>query len=160
MTKRFVFLILLVSFLTTFSNVVFAATPDSVIDKMVGDFGDAFTGYTNTIYKAAMGLFAGLFLCQFTWSILQLFLQESLTFGAVIATLIRQLITGGFFWWLLFDRSILETIVASFKALSGQDLELAQLAKISVNLCRSVLTHTSAASGMMEGLYIGLVGLV
>ena len=150
---------MLLLFLTTFNNVVFAATPDSVIDKMIGDFGNEFDRYGDIVHRAAMSLFAGLFLCQFAWSIIQLLLQESLTFGAVIATIIRQLMIGGVFWWLLFNRSILETIVASFKALSGENLELSQLAKVSVNLCRTVLTHTSTASGMIEGLYIGIVGL-
>ena len=88
------------------------------------------------------------------------FLQESLTFAAVVTTIVRQVMTGGFFWWLLFDRSILETIVASFKGLSGLDLELASLVKISVNTCIIIVSATSLATGVLEGLFIALVGIV
>ena len=149
--------------LGVFANVAFAvgvAQPDSVIDKTVKAYEKEFTHYTDIVHKAAMGLFAGLFFCQFVWSIIQLFLQESLTFAAVVTTIIRQVMTGGFFWWLLFNRSILETIVASFKGLSGLDLELASLVKISVNECSIIVSSTSLATGVLEGLYIGLVGIV
>lgn len=149
--------------LSIFANVAFAvgvAQPDSLIDKTVNAYEEEFRHYTNIVHQAAMGLFVGLFLCQFVWSIIQLFLQESLTFAAVVTTIIRQVMTGGFFWWLLFNRSILETIVASFKGLSGLDLELASLVKISVNTCTIIISATSLATGVLEGLYIGLVGIV
>lgn len=149
--------------LSIFANVAFAvgvAQPDSVVDKTVDAYGRRFADYTDIVHKAAMGLFVSLFFCQFVWSIIQLFLQESLTFAAVVTTIIRQVMTGGFFWWLLFNRSILETIVASFKGLSGLDLELASLVRISVNTCKIIVSSTSLATGVLEGLYIGLVGIV
>ncbi|WP_373705354.1 type IV secretion system protein, partial [Porphyromonas loveana] len=155
--------VLCVFLLGIFANVAFGAgvaQPDGVIDKTVRAYEEEFALYTDIVHKAAMGLFASLFLCQFVWSVLQLFLQESLTFAAVITTVIRQVMTGAFFWWLLFDRSILETIVASFKGLSGLDLELARLVKISVNKCSIIVSSTSLATGVLEGLYIGLVGIV
>lgn len=155
--------LLCVFLLSIFANVAFAVgvtQPDSIVDKTVKAYEKEFTHYTDIVHKAAMGLFAGLFLCQFVWSILQLFLQESLTFAAVVTTIVRQVMTGGFFWWLLFDRSILETIVASFKGLSGLDLELASLVKISVNTCIIIVSATSLATGVLEGLFIALVGIV
>lgn len=155
--------LLCVFLLSIFANVAFAvgvAQPDSVIDKTVDAYEKRFTDYTDIVHKAAIGLFVSLFFCQFVWSIIQLFLQESLTFAAVVTTIIRQVMTGGFFWWLLFNRSILETIVASFKGLSGLDLELASLVKISVNTCKIIVSSTSLATGVLEGLYIGLVGIV
>lgn len=164
MTKKVMFSVLLFSFLIFFVNPVFAnngvAPPDSIIDKTVKAYEKEFKYYTDIVHKAAMGLFVGLFLCQFVWSIIQLFLQESLTFAAAITTIIRQVMTGAFFWWLLFDRSILQTIVASFKELSGQSLELAWLVNRSVNQCSIIISSTSLATGVLEGLYIGLVGVV
>lgn len=160
MLKKVVLCVFLLSISVNTAFAVGVAQPDGIIDKTIRAYEKEFSLYTDTVHKAAMGLFASLFLCQFVWSVLQLFLQESLTFAAVITTVIRQVMTGAFFWWLLFDRSILETIIASFKGLSGLDLELARLAKMSVRQCSIIVSSTSLATGVLEGLYIGLVGIV
>jgi type IV secretion system protein TrbL len=90
------------------------------IDSAITTFREKMETYSDKIYLYADRLFDLLFVIQFIWSILLLVLQENCTLGMVIITATRQIIVGMFFWWLLFDRSILKTIVASFSAMANQ----------------------------------------
>ena len=107
---------------------MFAATLKEEVKKDVGlnftgfisTFKSAMGEYAEKCYAAAKTLFYLLFLCQFVWAIIQLCLQESLSFATVVATIVRQIMAGGFFYWFLLDRTILDSIVKSFSALTGK----------------------------------------
>ena len=77
----------------------------------ISTFKSAMGEYAEKCYAAAKTLFYLLFLCQFVWAIIQLCLQESLSFATVVATIVRQIMAGGFFYWFLLDRTILDSIV-------------------------------------------------
>lgn len=160
--SKVMFLFLCLTLMASVITPAYAAvkTPDALADGMIGRFQSEFEKYEKVILNYAKNLFYLLFLAQFSWAVLQLFLQESLTFGAVIACLVRQIMMGGFFWWLLVDRTVTESIVASFSAMSGMKLDLANLLRLMVSMCASVTEHTAEAAGVFEGFYIALVGLV
>jgi type IV secretion system protein TrbL len=128
-------------------------------DTMLQDFKDRFAAYEDKIWQAALALFGLLFLCQFTWSVAQLCLHESLTFAAVVALIVRQVMTGMFFWWLLFDRSILRGIVGSFSQLASSGLSLSELVFLMETAVLNIMKAVGKSSGVIEGIALFLTGL-
>jgi type IV secretion system protein TrbL len=128
-------------------------------DTMLQNFKDRFAAYEDKIWQAALTLFGLLFLCQFTWSIAQLCLHESLSFVAVITVVVRQVMTGMFFWWLLFDRSILRGIVGSFSQLASSGLTLSELITLMETAVMNIMEAVGKSSGVIEGIALFLTGL-
>ena len=128
-------------------------------DSMLQNFRDRFAAYENRIWQAALVLFGLLFLCQFTWSVVQLCLQESLSFAAVIVVVIRQVMTGMFFYWLLFDRSILRGIVGSFSQLAQSGLKLSDLIMLMEIAVLNIMEAVGRSSGVIEGIALFFTGL-
>ena len=153
--------ILLALFLIVlFASASYAATETAEFtDTMLQNFKDRFESYENKIWQAAMTLFGLLFLCQFAWSTAQLCLHESLTFAAVITLVVRQVMTGTFFWWLLFDRSILRGIVGSFSQLAQSGLSYSQLIFLMESAVENIMKAVGKSSGIVEGITLFLTGL-
>jgi type IV secretion system protein TrbL len=128
-------------------------------DTMLQNFKDRFATYEDKIWQAALTLFGLLFLCQFTWSVAQLCLHESLTFAAVVALVVRQVMTGMFFWWLLFDRSILQGIVGSFSQLAQSGISLSEMIFLMENAVMNIMEAVGKSSGVIEGIALFLTGL-
>jgi type IV secretion system protein TrbL len=128
-------------------------------DTMLQNFKDRFASYEDKIWQAALSLFGLLFLCQFTWSVAQLCLQESLSFVAVVSVVVRQVITGMFFYWLLFDRSILRGIVGSFSQLAQSGLTLSELITLMETAVLNIMGAVGKSSGVIEGIALFLTGL-
>jgi type IV secretion system protein TrbL len=126
---------------------------------MLQNFKDRFAAYEDKIWQAALTLFGLLFLCQFTWSVAQLCLHESLTFAAVVSVVIRQIMTGMFFWWLLFDRSILRGIVGSFSQLAQSGLSLSDLISLMETAVLNIMEAVGKSSGVIEGIALFFTGL-
>jgi type IV secretion system protein TrbL len=89
----------------------------------------------------------------------QLCLHESLTFAAVVSLVIRQVMTGTFFWWLLFDRSILRGIVSSFSQLAQSGLSLSELIFLMETGVQNIMRAVGKSSGVIEGIALFLTGL-
>jgi type IV secretion system protein TrbL len=128
-------------------------------DSMLLNFKTQFANYENSIWLASRSLFYFLFLCQFVWSLVQLCLHESLTFASVIAVVIRQIMTGMFFWWLLFDRSILRSIVGSFSQLAYSGLELTELIGMMEISVQNIMAAAGRSAGILNGIALFLTGL-
>jgi type IV secretion system protein TrbL len=128
-------------------------------DTMLKNFKDRFAAYEDKIWQAALVLFGLLFLCQFTWSVAQLCLHESLSFVSVVTTVIRQVMTGMFFYWLLFDRSILQGIVGSFSQLAQSGLTLSELVTLMEIAVLNIMEAVGKSSGVIEGIALFLTGL-
>jgi type IV secretion system protein TrbL len=128
-------------------------------DAMLKEFKDRFAGYEDKIWQAALSLFGLLFLCQFTWSVAQLCLHESLSFAAVVSVVVRQVMTGMFFWWLLFDRSILRGIVGSFSQLASSGLSLSELLSLMETAVMNIMEAVGKSSGVVEGIALFFTGL-
>jgi type IV secretion system protein TrbL len=128
-------------------------------DSMLQNFKDRFAAYEDKIWQAALVLFGLLFLCQFTWSVAQLCLHESLSFVAVVTVVVRQVMTGMFFYWLLFDRSILRGIVGSFSQLAQSGLSLSELVTLMEVAVLNILEAAGRSSGVIEGIALFLTGL-
>jgi type IV secretion system protein TrbL len=132
---------------------------------MLENFTAQMLNFENAVSAAASQLFHLLFLCQFTWSVIQLFLHENLTFGAVVTTIIRQGMTGMFFYWLLLDRTVLKTIVASFQQLGGgaESFQFTALFRTAEETVGKLLAAASRLGGwtslgvLIVGLSAGLV---
>jgi type IV secretion system protein TrbL len=135
-------------------------TTSAFTQGMLDKFRTNFLSFEESIHKAALALFGALFLCQFTWSVLQLFLTESLTFASVISTVIRQIMTGMFFYWLLFDRSILKGIVDSFSQLASSGLTFSDLLYFCETATRNLMTAVQSKGGLsIEGISLFFSGL-
>jgi type IV secretion system protein TrbL len=151
--------------LAFFLIVLFASVSGAVeetaefTDTMIKSFKDRFAAYEDRVWQAAMALFGLLFLCQFAWSVAQLCLHESLTFAAVISVVVRQVMTGMFFWWLLFDRSILKGIVGSFSQLAQSGLNLSELIFLMETAVQNIMSAVGKSSGIVEGISLFLSGL-
>jgi type IV secretion system protein TrbL len=128
-------------------------------DSMLQNFKIRFAAYENKIWQAALALFGLLFFCQFTWSVIQLCLHESLSFAAVVTVVVRQVMTGMFFYWLLFDRSILQGIVGSFSQLAQSGLSLAELISLMEIAVMKIMEAVGKSSGVIEGIALFLTGL-
>jgi type IV secretion system protein TrbL len=128
-------------------------------DTILQNFKDRFASYEDKIWQAALTLFGLLFLCQFAWSAGQLCLHESLTFASVVTLIIRQVMTGMFFWWLLFDRSILQGIVGSFSQLAASGLTLSELIFLMETAVLNIMKAVGKSSGVIEGIALFLTGL-
>jgi type IV secretion system protein TrbL len=89
----------------------------------------------------------------------QLCLHESLSFAAVVSAVIRQVMTGMFFWWLLFDRSILQGIVGSFSQLAQSGLSLSELIALMEIAVMNIMEAVGKSSGVIEGIALFLTGL-
>jgi type IV secretion system protein TrbL len=127
---------------------------------MLDTFRTSFQSVENRVHQAALGLFAALFLCQLAWAVLQLLLQESLTFASVAATLVRQVMTGMFFYWLLFDRSILRGIVDSFSQLANSGLTFTDLLYFIETAMFNIMTAVQSRGGLtLEGISLFFSGL-
>ena len=139
------------------------AAPETEVENfsntLIKSFHDRFKALESTIINAALGLFAGLFLCQFAWSVIQLFLQESLTFAAVVTTIIRQVMTGGFFYWILVDRTILKSIIESFSQLAKQGMDVSTLLFIADVTVERLMQKCGQSTGVLSGFALFLVGL-
>jgi len=127
---------------------------------MLDTFRTSFQSVENRVHQAALGLFAALFLCQLAWAVLQLLLQESLSFASVAATLVRQVMTGMFFYWLLFDRSILKGIVDSFSQLANSGLTFTDLLYFIETAMFNIMTAVQSRGGLtLEGISLFFSGL-
>jgi type IV secretion system protein TrbL len=127
---------------------------------MLETFRTSFQSFENKVHQAALALFAALFLCQFAWSVIQLMLTESLTFASVVATVIRQVMTGAFFYWLLFDRSILKGIVDSFSQLANSGLSFTDLLFFMETAMQNIMTAVQGRGGLtLEGIALFFSGL-
>ena len=127
---------------------------------MLETFRTSFQSVENRVHQAALALFAALFLCQFAWSVIQLMLTESLTFASVVATVIRQVMTGAFFYWLLFDRSILKGIVDSFSQLANAGLSFTDLLFFMETSMQNIMTAVQGRGGLtLEGIALFFSGL-
>ena len=143
-----------------FASVSYAADETAEFtDTMLQNFKDRFAAYEDKIWQAALALFGLLFLCQFAWSAAQLCLHESLTFASVVSLVIRQVMTGMFFWWLLFDRSILQGIVGSFSQLAASGLSLSELIFLMETAVLNIMQAVGKSSGVIEGIALFLTGL-
>lgn len=149
----------LFAFMTVTVDVAFAMEAGDFVDSMLVNFQQKFESYSQKIWNAALGLFAALFLCQFAWSILQLFLQENLSLGSILATVIRQGMIGSFFYWLLFDRTVLNAIIESFEQLGTSGLNLSDLLLIMEVAVNNIMRATGRATGALAGLAIFFTGL-
>ena len=137
-----------------------AVEPGEFTDGLLREYRTAFSNLEDRMIQAARGIFAALFLCQFAWAIIQICLQESLTFGAVIATIIRQFIMGGFFWWLLTQRWITKSIVESFEQLASSGLKVSELLFIMATTIEGLMRAVGENTGMtISGLALFLSGL-
>jgi type IV secretion system protein TrbL len=157
--KGFLPALFLIVLFASVSEAASMTTSAEFTDSMLQNFKDKFASYENNIWLAALTLFGSLFLCQFTWSMLQLCLHESLTFGAIIALVVRQVMVGMFFWWPLFDRSILRSIVSSFSELAGSGLSLSELLYIMENSVQKIMTAVGNSSGISDAVSLFLTGL-
>jgi type IV secretion system protein TrbL len=152
-------------FLALFLIVFFASVSGAAdetaefANTMLQNFRDRFAAYEDKIWQAALTLFGLLFLCQFAWSVAQLCLHESLTFAAVVAVVVRQIMTGMFFWWLLFDRSILRGIVGSFSQLAQSGLNFSELIFLMETAVLNIMEAVGKSSGVIEGIALFLTGL-
>jgi type IV secretion system protein TrbL len=155
--KAILLAFILIAFFATVAQAAEQVT--TFTDTMMQNFQDRFATYEDRIWQAALSLFGLLFLCQFTWSVAQLCLHESLTFAAVITTVIRQVMTGMFFYWLLFDRSILRGIVGSFSQLAQSGLRLSDLIFLMESAVLNIMEAVGRSSGVIEGLSLFLIGL-
>jgi type IV secretion system protein TrbL len=158
----FVYKIILLALLliALFASVSYAAEEVSEFaDSMLQNFKDRFAAYEDKIWQASLTLFGLLFLCQFAWSVAQLCLQESLSFAAVITVVIRQVMTGMFFYWLLFDRSILRGVVGSFSQLAQSGLRFSELVTLMEIAVQNIMEATGRSSGVIEGFALFLTGL-
>jgi type IV secretion system protein TrbL len=127
---------------------------------MLETFRANFQSFEVRIHQAALTLFAALFLCQLAWSVLQLMLMESLTFTSVIATVVRQVMTGMFFYWLLFDRSILKGIVDSFSQLASAKLTFTDLLFFAETAMYNIMTAVQGKGGLsLQGIALFFSGL-
>jgi type IV secretion system protein TrbL len=87
-------------------------------------------------------------------------LTESLTFAAVVATVIRQSMTGAFFYWLLFDRSILKGIVDSFSQLANSGFSFTDLLFFMETAMQNIMTAVQGRGGLtLEGIALFFSGL-
>lgn len=132
----------------------------TVADNLLKSFHDRFKSFEEKIYTAAKGLFAALFLCQFVWAVLQLFLQESLTFAAVVATVVRQIMMGGFFYWFLVDRTILTSIVSSFEQLASSGLKISELLFLMENSAETLMRYVAQSTSALSGFALFLTALL
>jgi type IV secretion system protein TrbL len=67
--------------------------------------------------------------------------------------------TGMFFWWLLFDRSILRGIVGSFSQLAQSGLSLADLISLMETAVLNIMEAVGKSSGIVKGISLFLTGL-
>jgi type IV secretion system protein TrbL len=67
--------------------------------------------------------------------------------------------TGMFFWWLLFDRSILRSIVGSFSQLAQSGLTLSELISLMETAVLNIMDAVGKSSGVIEGIALFLTGL-
>jgi type IV secretion system protein TrbL len=67
--------------------------------------------------------------------------------------------TGMFFWWLLFDRSILRGIVGSFSQLAQSGLTLSELITLMETAVLNIMDAVGKSSGVIEGIALFLTGL-
>jgi type IV secretion system protein TrbL len=156
--KRLLPALFLILFFASVSGAASAETSAEFADSMLQEFNHKFASYENQVWMAALTLFKFLFLCQFTWSALQLCLHESPTFATFVALLVRQTMTGMFFWWLLFDRSILRSIVSSFSELAGTGLSLSELIYIMENSVQKIMTAVGSPM-TLKGITLFFSGL-
>ena len=156
-----IFTTLILIFLVIFHASPCFATKETAqfVDEMLKDSKTEFGKYETLIYGYAMNLFIALFTCQLAWAVAQLFLQESLSFGSVITTVVRQIITGCFFYWLLFNRDILKSIIESFELMSGLNISISQMLLVMEGCVRLILSAVGKSSGVMSGLGFYLLGL-
>ena len=158
--KAVLFVLFLVLTIVLFATAAQAAEEVAAFtDTMLQHFRDRFASYEDRIWQAALSLFGLLFLCQFAWSVAQLCLHESLSFAAVIAVVIRQVMTGMFFYWLLFDRSILRGIVSSFSQLAQSGMRLSDLITLMEIAVQNIMAAVGRSSGVIEGLALFFTGL-
>ena len=125
----------------------------------ISTFKSAMGEYAEKCYAAAKTLFYLLFLCQFVWAIIQLCLQESLSFATVVATIVRQIMAGGFFYWFLLDRTILDSIVKSFSALAGESINIGTFAAKTAEICLLIGKYAMSGNGVIGWILPGLTGL-
>jgi type IV secretion system protein TrbL len=129
-------------------------------EDMLEKFGGRLAGYESGVREAALALFGILFLCQFAWSVIQLILHQSFTFASVIGTVVRQMMTGGFFYWLLFDQAVLKTIVASFSQLASLDISYTGLLTAAGAASRNLMAAAAYRGGLtLEGIALFFSGL-
>jgi len=158
--KAVLFVLFVALVIVLFASVAQAAEQVAAFtDSMLQNFRDRFTSYEDRIWQAALTLFGLLFLCQFVWAVAQLCLHESLTFASVITVVIRQVMTGMFFYWLLFDRTILRGIVGSFSELAQSGLRLSDLILLMELAILNIMEAVGRSAGIIEGLALFLVGL-
>ena len=154
------FILLCVGIFGVLGGVAHGAEVAEFTDTMLQNFKTKFASYENKIWQASLALFGLLFLCQFAWSVGQLFLQESLSFVAVVSTVARQVMTGMFFYWLIFDRSILQGIVGSFSQLAQSGLTLTELIFLMETAVLNIMKAVGESSGVIAGLALFFTGLV
>ena len=157
------FLLLCLIFGAILSAIPACAAPTdtgAAADTLIKDFHEKFKSFEDKIYTAAKGLFAGLFLCQFVWAVIQLCLQESLSFAAVVATIVRQVMMGGFFYWFLADRTILASIVQSFEQLASSGLKISELLYMMEEAARRLMGYVAQSTSALSGFALFITALV
>jgi type IV secretion system protein TrbL len=117
------------------------------IDSLITVFNEKLSEHSDTIYGYAKTLFYLLFFIQIIWSFIQVILQENSSFGAFVITAIRQTFIGMLFWWILFDRSVLRTIVASFSNMASSGLNFGELLSKQWALVTDIWGMTSISDG-------------
>lgn len=157
---------LFVLFTVLFSCFLFAmpvhaadAEPAQFSDTLIKKFQERFGKIENDIREFAKRLFYFLFLSQFTWAVIQLFLQESLTFVAVIATVVRQIMMGGFFWWILADRTVLEQIIASFSQMAKSGITVSDMLFVAEVVAEKLMAKCAQSTGVLSGFAVYITGL-
>lgn len=168
--KRAVFCVFLLLFLFAFSRSGVseaAEAPEAYsrvgefTQELLDKFQARFESFEDRIYKYALNLFYLLFLCQFAWAVIQLILSESATLTAVAVTVARQALTGGFFYWLLFDRTVLKTIIASFRTMAASTLSFSDLLFFVESSVCNIMTAIQLKGGFsLQGIALFLAGLV
>jgi type IV secretion system protein TrbL len=66
--------------------------------------------------------------------------------------------TGMFFWWLLFDRSILRGIVGSFSQLAQSGLSPSELVLLMEVAVQNIMTAVGKSSGIIDGIALFFTG--
>lgn len=143
-----------------FPVVTYADGVQEFADGLMGKYVSRIEAIEGTVRNAAMSLFGLLFTCQFVWSVIQLLLSESFSFGAVFINVARQIFTGLFFYWFLFDRTVLRTILDSFVELAGSVLTPGQMLFLIAESSGRILTAVgNSNAGMFQGIGLWLMGV-
>lgn len=103
-----------------FARPAFAAAGFSpgVIDGIINTF-NAVTGFQPTLLTAAEALFGGLFVIEFTLVVGRAVLARA-DLGGILTVVLMQMITAGFFWWVLVNgAAMIGAIINSFAQLGS-----------------------------------------